>query len=113
MSEEWWRLAACRGTDSSDAFGTADEQALFIGIYCRHCPVKQECFEFGKDWEGVYGGTTARQRRAFRKKLELKPCGTDAGYHRHRRHEEKPCEPCAAAHTAKTTERARAKREAA
>lgn len=28
----------------------------------------------------------------------IKPCGTDAGYHRHRRHGERPCVRCFNAH---------------
>ena len=107
MSGQEWRLrAACRGADSSDAFGTAAEQELFIARYCRDCPVKRECGTFGMvtGADGVYGGTTARQRRARLKVAPVKvgggrqyPCGTNAAYSRHLKNGEKPCAACKAA----------------
>ena len=70
MSDDWRLQAACRDTADERAFGTAPEQERFIAEFCRHCEVKRDCFEFAfaGDWKGVYGGTTARQRRAFKKK---------------------------------------------
>ncbi len=62
---EWTRLAACRGASKEaceSAFGTADEQRAFIAEFCRHCPVKQECGDYGRDEPGVFGGVTQRGR---------------------------------------------------
>lgn len=68
MSGQEWRLeAACRGAphkSAARAFGGATAQAGFIKEFCRHCEVKKECLAFGVDPDsnGVYGGTTRRQR---------------------------------------------------
>lgn len=39
-----------------------------------------------------------RKRKKTSKPRELKPCGTNAAYHRHRRNGEYPCAPCLEAH---------------
>lgn len=66
MSQEWRLQAACRGNPDPRAFGRADEQEEFIAEFCRRCPVQVECGQFGASQNlfGVYGGMTARQRRA-------------------------------------------------
>lgn len=43
---------------------------------------------------------------------ELKPCGTDAAFQRHRRRGETPCEPCREAHAAKKRRTDEARRSA-
>lgn len=66
MSGQEWRLqAACRDAiQDGRSFGGAAAQAGFIKEFCRHCDVKPECLRFGVaiDSDGVYGGTTRRQR---------------------------------------------------
>jgi hypothetical protein len=60
---EWVLRAACRGAaDWKLAFGRAEDQLAFVERYCRGCWVKQECFDFGKDDWGVYGGLTEKKR---------------------------------------------------
>jgi hypothetical protein len=70
VSGQEWRLrAACRDADATaqaKAFGGATAQKGFIREFCRHCDVKKECLRYsvGVDSDGVYGGTTRRQRAA-------------------------------------------------
>ena len=107
MSQEWRLQAACRDTADPRAFGKSTEQFAFIAEFCRHCDVTRACFEFSVevDSDGVFGGTTRRQRstrgavpkKNDRRPRELQPCGTRAAYTRHRRRSEEPCGPCRAA----------------
>ena len=48
------------------------------------------------DW-----GVVVNEYRRRPMPFELKPCGTDAAYRRHRRHGEKPCDTCREAHNAR------------
>lgn len=66
---DWLEEAACRWAppEMADlAFGSADEQRVFIATYCGRCRVKPQCFVAGRDEHGVFGGTTqaARSRKA-------------------------------------------------
>jgi hypothetical protein len=73
----WQRQAACRG-QSLDLF--FPEGPAAFGTYfttnrswCLDCPVKQECADAAlQETEGMWGGTTPRQRRA-RRVLEETP----------------------------------------
>lgn len=65
----WSEDAACVGIH--DAFfpeqGHPATPALRV---CRRCPVRAECLEVAlanKEDDGIWGGTTPRQRRAIRK----------------------------------------------
>lgn len=103
--QEWRQRAACRDTVDDRAFGTSAEQEQFINEFCRHCPVRVECGTFGMQMRafGVFGGMSARQRRARLKAVVAAPrrarrsCGTNATYVRHLRHGETPCSACRAA----------------
>ncbi len=62
----WVAYAACRGADADLFFPGNDlnpREALKI---CRACPVREECLEYAlsaRERYGVWGGTTARERR--------------------------------------------------
>jgi len=69
------------------------------------CPVIQECLQFAlslpasKDQHGVYGGLSHKQRIILRRKNGSQPhprppCGSLAGYRRHLKDHEAPCEEC-------------------
>lgn len=65
MSWEWTRDAACRGAPrrlADLATGTAGQQRAFIARFCRRCPVKKECLDYGCGLHGVYGGLTQKKR---------------------------------------------------
>ena len=69
MSAATWRKrAACRGLDAEIFFpGTDDEaDAAEAKAICAICPVRQACLEHAlasREREGVWGGTTERERR--------------------------------------------------
>lgn len=98
---EPWRLdARCLGTDPELFFPTggthigAEARAL-----CNVCPVRQQCLDYAlanKEEHGVWGGLSGRERERLTKATPS-PCGTNAGYTRHRRNHEQQCEACKAA----------------
>jgi hypothetical protein len=61
----WQRSAACRGQGSAMFFGSGRGAATRAMALCESCPVAGECraaaIESGE--QGVWGGTTAQQRR--------------------------------------------------
>ncbi len=69
MSATTWRKhAACRGLDAEIFYpGTDDEaDAAEAKAICALCPVRQACLEHAlasREREGVWGGTTERERR--------------------------------------------------
>lgn len=74
--EDWRDRARCAGLDTELFFPLSDgaERPEVEGVlrYCHGCPVRIECLtwalEHGED--GIWGGTTARQREAMRKRHE-------------------------------------------
>ena len=77
---------------------------------CAVCPVGADCLEDALSSPHTFGiraGTIDAQRRKLRKgrpprsRSTQAECGTDAGYHRHRRIDlTPPCDACRAAHAA-------------
>lgn len=65
--------AACRETDPEVFFPPEGGTGLEARRICKSCPVQLECLTYALDYEeahpgsrwGVYGGTTARQRRTM------------------------------------------------
>lgn len=114
----WRDAAVCRGFVDLFYSREPDDMAAACEA-CRHCPVRRECLQegfavertmplFDVEWSGVLGGFTPAERLAWwrehRDLRDIRPafaaCGTDAGYHAHRRQDEPACDPCKAAHTA-------------
>lgn len=65
----WTEDAACAGADTETFFPkrSALEAAVDAITICRGCPVIEPCFRhaMAHPWiDGVWGGTTIRQRRA-------------------------------------------------
>ena len=65
---EWHRRAACRGVGAEVFYGGRADEIERAKALCSSCPVCAECLEAGVagDEAGVWGGTTARDRRAIR-----------------------------------------------
>jgi WhiB family transcriptional regulator, redox-sensing transcriptional regulator len=65
--------AACKGADT-EAFFSADpeQQAVAIAI-CRVCPAVRNCLTYAleRDVAGIWGGTTAAQRRDVRRRHSI------------------------------------------
>ncbi|MFF4399544.1 WhiB family transcriptional regulator [Streptomyces sp. NPDC001480] len=69
----WRTWAACRSEDPELFFPVSEEGASLMQTeqarnICRHCPVLHECRTWAlrnREYEGVWGGLTAGQRRAL------------------------------------------------
>lgn len=108
----WRDNAACKSHPEIDWFpqsGTPDAEARAnlarARAVCAGCPVKDECYGEAilEPWTaGIWAGTTNSQRRRApqqpRRRAPVARCGTDAGYSRHRRMNENPCQECKEAH---------------
>lgn len=77
-SGNWREGAACRGMDLSIFFpekggkGTVDTKKA--RAICAQCDVQEHCLSFAlavEDPVGIYGGTTARQRRRIADRQQL------------------------------------------
>ena len=68
MSATWRKRAACRGLDAEVFYPISEEEidAAEAKAICDECPVRQACLEhalMNREREGVWGGTTERERR--------------------------------------------------
>lgn len=56
--------AACVGLPTLvDNDADAEEPSAEVQAMCNACPIKEACYELGRDMEfGIWGGTTASQR---------------------------------------------------
>lgn len=66
---EWSHRAACKGFDPEWMFADGAE-ARYAKKVCRGCPVVNDCLAYALDQRidfGVWGGMTARERRAMRR----------------------------------------------
>lgn len=68
---------ACTDTDTNIFFPDDEKDLEAIGdafAYCSGCPVRELCFEYAMAHEefGIWGGTTARQRRSIKRKAKAK-----------------------------------------
>lgn len=68
MIATWRKRAACRGIDVEIFYPATDEDddAEPAKAVCAECPVRQTCLEHAlahREREGVWGGTTERERR--------------------------------------------------
>ena len=68
-TQQWMKLANCRGMDSNLWFperGAAPRSAKRI---CGECEVVDECFAYGlRERYGIWGGHGERERRRIRRK---------------------------------------------
>lgn len=68
MNQSWRAQAACRGLDTEIFYPIPeDEEAeMAAKAICETCPVREACLEYAlgsREREGVWGGTTERERR--------------------------------------------------
>lgn len=108
---EWRTQAACRGIDPAFFFPErGDFEAMNAAKdVCATCTVTADCLEYAlviNERDGVFGGTSSRERRRLRSTQHRAPrtiaagCGTNAGYERHRVAGGPACDACRAAHVA-------------
>ena len=71
-ADRWWHAAACLGADTGMFFAhpeKAPDLTAEAKAYCARCPVLDECLRDALktgDTDGVRGGMTGPERRAFR-----------------------------------------------
>jgi len=67
----WQDRAACKGATSVMFPARGDYEGLLRALrFCDSCPVRSECLDYALEIgekDGIYGGTTGRQRRDMRK----------------------------------------------
>lgn len=115
---DWRDLAACYGSDPEEWFPDTTPLPIVLDI-CNGCPVLTDCRAWVLDAEaglgrdsrfGIFAAMTPKERWAADRcgRVPLIPgtacqerIGTDAGYQRHRRRREPPCDPCKAANAAR------------
>ena len=103
-TRSWVEGAACAQTDPEIFFPDKGKASAAAKLICRGCPVIEACLEYALNSpirvEGVWGGTTFRERQELRRKLGVKTdnyydrCGTSAGARRHYRRSEPVCSDC-------------------
>lgn len=116
----------CRTTDPEIFFSKSSTDREQAKGLCQGCPIRTACAQHALDnpeLRGVWGGTTAADRRAFRTgepcriddegRLRLL-CGSERAYAAHHRYREQPGPDCVdgdcvAAHQAHVTEQRRAR----
>jgi WhiB family redox-sensing transcriptional regulator len=68
IATTWRKQAACRGLDAKVFYPATEDEAdaAEAKAVCAVCPVRQTCLEHAlahREREGVWGGTTERERR--------------------------------------------------
>lgn len=83
-AEPWRERAACRGRTDVDFYPHRGDTASVRAAkaVCARCPVQAECLEYAMHDEGafpfgIWGGTSARQRRARAHKARAERMTTD------------------------------------
>lgn len=80
MTTSWTSRAACHGIDPSVFFPVEDEDAEAAKQICQACPVRLACLDHAlgqREWEGIWGGCTERERRRIvRRQRRLARVGT-------------------------------------
>jgi WhiB family redox-sensing transcriptional regulator len=127
MGVNWRNQGSCGQADPSVFFPATYSAANVKAArsWCADCPVAAQCADFairsGEQF-GVFGGLTPAQREAARLTIggtrrgglrESEPCGTAAGYRRHKRRHQDACAPCLLAEAVRTATRKARRRELA
>jgi hypothetical protein len=78
------------------------EREQVCAVICATCPVRDRCAEQSTS---EVGGYWAGRSRETAKATGVPDCGTQAGYSRHRRWKEDPCQACKTAHAHQKADR--------
>lgn len=102
----WMDGALCAGADTELFFSDNPTDIAAAKSICSVCPVRSQCLRYALErpqLDGVWGGATRVERAEMRRTRRVtvrtaKACGpmegTSAGYKRHHRAKERPCEAC-------------------
>lgn len=67
---DWLEYAYCKGLDPDIFFANSEPEQLEAARICGGCAVRAECLEYAlitNQKDGVWGGTTEREREGIRK----------------------------------------------
>lgn len=70
----WRDKAACVGTNQAVFFPEDVGDVNHAKSICKTCPVREDCLEFAlttNEDHGVWGGTSARERRRMRRRRAI------------------------------------------
>ena len=70
----WIAQAECAGADPETFYPGRGESTLKAKAVCNGCPVRTDCLDWAlknNEREGVWGGTSERERKAMRRTLRL------------------------------------------
>jgi hypothetical protein len=96
----------CRTTDPEIFFSKSSTDREYAKGLCADCPIRTPCAQYAldnRDVQGVWGGTTAADRRAFRTNEPCRHdeqgrlrrlCGSEQAYRAHFKFHETPGEAC-------------------
>lgn len=132
----WQQEGLCRGKDVNLWYPRRGESPVKIAeakAFCKQCPIRQKCLDYAlwhHEQHGIWGGLTEFERRKIRSDLGIRPgpsvrtsvarmrepvntemCGTYAGWGRHMRAHERPCDACREAKNANQREYAQKRRQ--
>ena len=118
----WQDEADCKGMDASLFFPEPGRNQAPIVRVCAACPVRKQCLQHALDNDelGIWGGTSERERERMRRGtrplgrrvIEFVAHGDIAGYQRHIRLFDPPCDACRIARNAYESDRRRERRTA-
>jgi len=116
LDRAWAAQGACRGVETSFFFPERGDSSVAIKAICRACPVKGECLRYAleaREKYGTWGGASENDRRRMWSAIgkgittidDLVEASTHddivhatvAGFRRHTRRNETPCDLCAKA----------------
>lgn len=91
--------ALCSQTDPEIFFPEKGGETMTAVQVCRRCPVQATCLQWAIDNNetyGVWGGMSYRSRIQLQQDRTSGETwhGTNAGYRRHLRYGQEPCDPC-------------------
>ncbi len=74
---EWHQRAACRGQGTADHFPVRGSSTMAARATCAGCTAREECLAVAladPDLQGVWGGTSERERRIMRRDAKIPRC---------------------------------------
>jgi len=74
MNVQWMSKAKCKGREDINFFPDKGQVPTEARRFCADCPVKTQCIDYAvvnNISDGVWGGTTPRERRVLRRQRGL------------------------------------------
>lgn len=108
-TSSWHDAAMCKGRTDLFFPDTGKPTASAFAL-CSVCPSIEPCAAAGKGQVGLWGGKYRSMRQVVivgRRRQNRAVCGTDSGYHKHKRDRTPYCDECTEAHAVAEAVRSR------